>query len=133
VLLRKAAVDRGFRAKLLKAPAAAADAIGLPLEAAEAALLRAVAPDQLDGMVAHTEVDAASRPLFLGADGRAMLRALESKPLAHTVKAAVVGSTVGPLDAVSGWMKIAAVVGVILVPLILLVRWLHRRSRRGTP
>ena len=41
VLLRKAAVDRGLRAKLLKAPLSVADSIGLPLEAAEAGTARA--------------------------------------------------------------------------------------------
>jgi acyl carrier protein len=76
VLVRKAAVDESFRARLLAARAAAATDIGLELTAAEAAMLAVVPESQLDAIVARVDVPVEHRRAFLGQAATAMLAAL---------------------------------------------------------
>jgi acyl carrier protein len=76
VLVRKAAVDESFRARLLAARAAAATDIGLELTAAEAAMLAVVPESQLDAIVARVDVPVEHRRAFLGQAAAAMLAAL---------------------------------------------------------
>jgi hypothetical protein len=76
VLVHKAAVDPVFRADLLARRAAAAEDIGLPLEATEAAMLAAVPAAQLETIIARTSVPEEHRRAFLGKAAAAMLAAL---------------------------------------------------------
>ncbi len=76
VLLKKAAVDTPFRALLLERRAAAAEDIGLTLEAQERAMLDFVPRAQLEAVIAGTRVDARVRPAFLGKVAAVMLVAL---------------------------------------------------------
>ncbi|HUV85669.1 MAG TPA: carboxypeptidase-like regulatory domain-containing protein, partial [bacterium] len=72
----KAAVDPAFKKMLLEKRAAAAEAIALNLEPAEAAMLEAVPAKQLEAIVANTKVNPGLRPAFLGYAGGVMLAAL---------------------------------------------------------
>ena len=76
VLIKKAAVDPAFKKMLLEKRAAAAEAIALNLEPAEAAMLNAVPVKQLEAIVANTKVNPSVRPAFLGYAAAAMLAAL---------------------------------------------------------
>jgi hypothetical protein len=76
VLVKKAAVDAEFRTLLLDRRAAAADQIGLTLEPAEAAMLKAVPRPQLEGVIDRTRVPQEHRRAFLGNVAAAMLAAL---------------------------------------------------------
>jgi hypothetical protein len=76
VLLKKAAVDAAFRKLLLEKRGAAAQAIGLELDAAEAAIIDAVPESQLDAVIARTAVSPKIRPAFLGYAAGVMLAAL---------------------------------------------------------
>lgn len=76
VLLKKAAVDGAFRKLLLEKRAAAAEAIGLELDAAEAALVEAVPESHLAAVIARTTVSPKIRPAFLGYAAGVMLAAL---------------------------------------------------------
>jgi acyl carrier protein len=76
VLVHKAAVDPVFRADLLARRAAAAEDIGLPLEATEAAMLAAVPAAQLETIIARTSVPEEHRRAFLGKAAAAMLAAV---------------------------------------------------------
>jgi hypothetical protein len=76
VLVKKAAVDPAFKQALLQQRAAAADAIGLKLEPAEAAMLTQVPPAQLEAVIARTTVAEQDRRVFMGAAAAAMLAAL---------------------------------------------------------
>ncbi len=76
VLLKKAAVDGVFKKLLLEKRAAAAEAIGLELDAAEAALLEAVPESHLAAVIARTTVSPKIRPAFLGYAAGVMLAAL---------------------------------------------------------
>ena len=73
VLIRKASVDAEFRAALLDRRAAAAEDIGLALDAAEAMMLRAVPREQLEAIIARTNVPEEHRRAFLGQAAAAML------------------------------------------------------------
>jgi acyl carrier protein len=76
VLVKKASVDRAFKAILLDRRAAAADEIGLRLEPAEATMLAAVSRDQLEAVIARAHVPQAHRRTFLGRAAATMLAAL---------------------------------------------------------
>jgi hypothetical protein len=76
VLLKKAAVDPAFKKLLFEKRGAAAQAIGLKLDAAEAALIEAVPESQLDAVIARTAVSPKIRPAFLGCAAGVMLAAL---------------------------------------------------------
>ncbi|MHC5056755.1 MAG: Os1348 family NHLP clan protein [Planctomycetota bacterium] len=76
VLVKKAAVDPEFRARLLEARAEAAAEIGLDLDAAEAAMLMAIPAAQLGAIIASTKVDEKVRPAFLGRVAALMIAAL---------------------------------------------------------
>jgi hypothetical protein len=76
VLLKKAAVDAEFRKLLLESRAAAAQAIGLELDAVEAALIAVVPEDQLAAVIARTTVSPKIKPAFLGYAAGVMLAAL---------------------------------------------------------
>jgi TonB family protein len=76
VLVKKAAVDPGFKKIFLEQRAGAAEAIGLKLTAAEEATLGAVAAAQLEGIIAHTKVTRGQRQVFLGYAAATMLAAL---------------------------------------------------------
>jgi len=76
VLVKKAAVDPEFKAILLERRAEAAGAIDLDLTPAEAMMLRAVPADQLEAIIARTEVAQEHRRAFLGNAAAAMLAAI---------------------------------------------------------
>ncbi len=76
VLLKKASVDPVFRGTFLERRGDAAQEIGLSLEPAEAAMLRAVRREQLEAIIARTSVPEAHRRAFLGQAAAAMLAAL---------------------------------------------------------
>jgi hypothetical protein len=91
VLLKKAAVDPAFKKLLLERRSAAAEAIGLELDAAEAALVDSAPEGQLDAVIARTTVSPKIRPAFLGYAAAAMLAALA----ATTACSGLVDSTFG--------------------------------------
>jgi hypothetical protein len=76
VLVKKAAVDPAFRQILMDKRAKAADEIGLKLEPAEVAMLNAVPAEQLETIIANTDVNEVSRAAFLGRAAAVMLAAL---------------------------------------------------------
>jgi len=76
VLLKKAAIDPGFKALLLARRAEAAATIGLTLESGEALLLQAAPAEQLEAIIARTTVPQEHRRAFLGQAAAAMLTAL---------------------------------------------------------
>ncbi|NQU24883.1 MAG: hypothetical protein HQ567_26670 [Candidatus Nealsonbacteria bacterium] len=76
VLVKKAAVDPQFRTLLLEKRAEAADAIGLKLEPAETMMLAAVPTEQLETIIARTDVPDGQRRAFLGKVAAAMLAAM---------------------------------------------------------
>ncbi len=76
VLVKKAAVDPAFKKILLEKRAAAAEAIALKIEPAEAAMLDAVPEAQLRAIISRTKVSPRLRPAFLGYAAGAMLTAL---------------------------------------------------------
>jgi len=76
VLLKKAAVDPDFRRTLLARRADAADEIGLALDPAEAAMLRAAPAAQLEAIIDRTSVEPSLRSAFLGRAAAVMLVAL---------------------------------------------------------
>ena len=76
VLVKKAAVDAEFKALLLSRRAAAAEAIGLTLQPAEAAMLAVAPAEQLEAIIARTSVPQEHRRAFLGWAAAAMLAAL---------------------------------------------------------
>jgi hypothetical protein len=133
VLLKKAAVDAGFRAALLERPAEAPAAIGLELGPTEATILRAVRPEQLRAAIAHTRVDPRAVPVFMGRDAGAMLEAADRYSPRYVAPVAVLGTLAGPLDQPAGWALLAAMLGAIALPMVLLWRWVRRRRRRRPP
>jgi acyl carrier protein len=76
VLVKKASVDPAFKAILLERRAAAADEIGLQLELAEAAILAAIPREQLETIIANTNVPQSHRRAFLGQAAAVMLTVL---------------------------------------------------------
>ena len=76
VLLKKASVDPVFRTAFLERRGEMAQEIGLSLEPAEAAMLRAVRREQLEAIIARTSVPEEHRRAFLGQAAAAMLAAL---------------------------------------------------------
>ena len=76
VLLKKASVDPAFRTAFLERRGDMAPEIGLSLEPAEAAMLRAVEREQLEAIIAMTSVPEEHRRAFLGQAAAAMLTAL---------------------------------------------------------
>jgi len=76
VLVKKAAIDPAFKQTLIEKRAKAADEIGLKLEPAEAAMLSAVPANQLETIIANTNVSEVSRAAFLGRAAAVMLAAL---------------------------------------------------------
>lgn len=78
ILLKKAAVDPGFRELLLQNSEDAAAQIGLELDPAELGLIRTFPREQLATIIAQTEVPHSHRRAFLGSAAAAMLAALLS-------------------------------------------------------
>ncbi|UCE27638.1 MAG: hypothetical protein JSW52_02480 [Candidatus Coatesbacteria bacterium] len=76
VLTKKAAVDEEFKDLLLAERSAAADAISLELNEAEAAMLDGIPEVQLEGIIANTTVNPKLRPAFMGRAAAVMLAAL---------------------------------------------------------
>jgi acyl carrier protein len=76
VLVKKAAVDAAFKARLLSTRAAAAGEIGLRLEPAEAMMLTIAPAEQLEAVIARTAVPQEHRRAFLGQAAAAMLGVL---------------------------------------------------------
>jgi len=76
VLVKKASVDPAFKALLLERRAAAAQEIGLELDAAETMMLAAVPAGQLEAIIARTDVPQEHRRAFLGHAAAAMLAAV---------------------------------------------------------
>jgi acyl carrier protein len=76
VLFKKAAIDPAFKAELLDRRAAAAEQIGLELDPAEAMVLSTIPAEQLQTVIAQTEVPQEHRRAFLGQAAAAMLAAL---------------------------------------------------------
>lgn len=73
VLVKKAAVDSAFCETLLRDRAAAATAIGLALDPAEAMMLAAVPAAQLEAIIAQINVPQEQRRTFLGHAAAAMV------------------------------------------------------------
>ncbi len=82
VLVKKAAVDREFKAVLLTERSAAAVGIGLELSETEAAMLDGVPAPQLEAIIAGTTVSPKLRPAFLGRAAAVMLAALGTTTVA---------------------------------------------------
>ena len=78
VLVKKAAVDVEFRQLLLEKRSAAADAIGLILQPAEAMLLGQIPAAQLELIIASTYVEPTKIPTFLGRVAAAMILAISA-------------------------------------------------------
>ena len=76
ILVKKAAVDHDFREALLAERADAAKRIGLDLAPAEAAMLAAIPPEQLEAIVDGTRVTPKQRRAFLGKAAAVMIAAL---------------------------------------------------------
>jgi hypothetical protein len=76
VLLKKAAVDTDFRARLFAERGAAAASIELELDPAESAMLQAIPRTQLENIVAQTVVPVEQRRVFLGRLAAPMLAVL---------------------------------------------------------
>jgi len=76
LLLKKASVDPEFRRLLLEERAKAAEALGLQIEPAEAAILDAAPRDQLEAIIASTRVEPEQRAAFIGRDIWKMLLVL---------------------------------------------------------
>jgi hypothetical protein len=76
VLMKKAAVDEEFRALLLDRREAAAAEIGLKLEAAEEAMLRAAPAAQIEAIVDHTRVEPGHRKALLSWSAAVIVAAL---------------------------------------------------------
>jgi outer membrane biosynthesis protein TonB len=76
VLVKKAAVDDEFRDLLLTERSAAASAISLELNEAEATMLDGVPETQLGAIIANTTVSPKMRPAFAGRAAAVMLAAL---------------------------------------------------------
>jgi hypothetical protein len=76
VLVKKAVVDPEFKALLLAERSAAADAIGLELNEAEAAMLDRVPAVHLESIIANTAVSPKIKPAFMGRVAAVMLAAL---------------------------------------------------------
>ena len=76
VLVKKASVDPEFRTLLLSKRTEAAELIGLPLDPAEAMMLRAATDVQLEAIIARTTVPQEHRRAFLGKAAAAMLAAI---------------------------------------------------------
>ena len=76
VLIKKAAVDAAFRDVLLSQRDGAAEKIGLNLEPAEAAMLRAIPAAQLEAGVAQTRVSPKLHAAFMTYTAAVMLAAL---------------------------------------------------------
>lgn len=76
VLIKKAAVDPAFRNLLLTRRAEAAEEIGLHLDPAEAMMLAAATREQLETVIARTNVPEEHRRVFLGKTAAAMLALL---------------------------------------------------------
>jgi len=76
ILVKKAAVDREFRATLIEQRADAANTIGLELTASEAAMMKTIPERQLLSIISHTDVPDQERRVFLGRAAAAMLAVL---------------------------------------------------------
>jgi hypothetical protein len=76
VLLKKASVDPEFKELLLVSRAEASAFIGLKLELNEILMLQAAPTDQLEAVIAQTQVPQEHRRAFLGRAAAAMLAAL---------------------------------------------------------
>jgi hypothetical protein len=76
VLVKKAAVDEAFRQLLLTQRGAAAAAIGLELDPAEAAILSTIPEEHLARIIRQTVVPTEQRRVFLGQVAAAMLAAV---------------------------------------------------------
>jgi hypothetical protein len=76
VLVKKAAVDPGFKKILLAKRAEAANEIDLALEPSEIAMINAVPEAQLEGIIAKTTVHPGQRKAFLGRVAAVMIVAL---------------------------------------------------------
>jgi hypothetical protein len=81
VLVKKAAVDPAFRARLLTERTKAADEIGLRLEPSEVMMLNAVPAAQLERIIANTRVKPEHRGVFLGKVAAMMLMAIGMQTL----------------------------------------------------
>jgi hypothetical protein len=92
VLVKKASVDPEFKALLLAERAGAAEAIGLELEPAEAAMLAAVPAAQLETIIGRTSVPSEHRRVFLGKVAAAMLAAVALTTPGCSDHGAVTGS-----------------------------------------
>ena len=79
LLVSKASLDPVFNAILLRRCADAAQEIGLELTPAESAIITNIPADHLDAIIGHVVVHSLLRPIFLGKDGAAMVKALSAE------------------------------------------------------
>jgi hypothetical protein len=76
VLVKKASIDPGFRARLLRERSKASGAISLNLDDTEALILDSLPEKNLEIMIDHAEVPHFQRKAFLGCIAAAMLAAI---------------------------------------------------------
>lgn len=86
VLVKKAAVDPGFKKTLLEKRAGAANEIELTLEPSEVAMINAVPAAQLEAIVAKTTVEPKQRKAFLGRVAAVMIVALGASTVGYGCK-----------------------------------------------
>jgi hypothetical protein len=86
VLVKKAAVDPGFKKILLEKRAGAAKEIELTLEASEVAMIDAVPERQLEAIIAKTTVHPKQRGAFLGRVAAVMIVALGASTVGYGCK-----------------------------------------------
>jgi len=116
VLIKKAAVDPGFKALLLARRSGAAGEIGLVLQPSEAAMIDAVPAGQLEAIVARTKVDSRILPAFLGKVAAVMLVALGASASGEAERTAGVRAETAPATAPAEPVQLIEVAGLVVQP-----------------
>jgi biopolymer transport protein ExbD len=116
VLIKKAAVDTGFKALLLARRSGAAGEIGLVLQPSEAAMIDAVPAGQLEAIIARTKVDSRILPAFLGKVAAVMLVALGASASGDAERTAGVRAETAPATAAAVQAQLTGVAGMVAQP-----------------
>ena len=102
VLVKKAHVDAEFRELLLSRRSAAAEAIGLVLDPAEARVLDLIPAAQLEAVIARSRVEPGKVPAFLGKAAAVMLVALGASAASAQIAATKGVRPIGPIPTTQG-------------------------------
>jgi len=129
ILVQKAAVDEQFKTVFLDQPVAAAGTIGLTLGETEVALLKAVPREQLATMVAHIRVAPRIQVELQGQSAASMVDTFNKSSHKYVRPMAVMGAIVGRLEAAKSLALPMAILAVLVLPAMLLWRWIRRRTR----